>query len=389
MRSTVENDVKFLFGDQALENLMYELYIRGIKSPMFVCDDMARRLGYKRELFRAVDGNGCDIACIDQRVEDIASVQDVERIVRLYATNNCDCIIGMGRKGLVQAVKAAKILLRDGVSTMAHYDTHAVGEYPARNVPMFLIPTNLASGSECMDVARIYDTKQNKVYAFDTAYASTQVVVADRRMSDIIPPKAVASYGLCAFSMACAGCLYEPQVFVRPYAESALEILNRTLTPCIVHNADANLRTALMSAVILSGCGYGNLHKHLLTELSDILSDRYRINFNNVFAVLFRRYVQMHENDPLRMEQLLLSLIGEHEWAMCTPAGRAAKAAECIEAVFAQVCEKVDYMDHLSELGVERSDFAAIAEQVIAQHGDKADPEATYSFISQWLEASY
>ena len=55
MRNSVENDVKFLIGDTALENLMFELRLNGCKTPMLVCDDMANRLGYKRELFRAVD----------------------------------------------------------------------------------------------------------------------------------------------------------------------------------------------------------------------------------------------------------------------------------------------------------------------------------------------
>lgn len=389
MRNSVENDVKFLIGDTALENLMFELRLNGCKTPMLVCDDMANRLGYKRELFRAVDGSDCDLAYIDQKIADIATIDDVERIARAYVAGGCDCIIGLGRKAVVQTTKCAKVLLREGVSNLSHYDDCPIGKYPVRDVPLFLVPTNFASGSECSDTARVYDTKRNKIYSFDTSYASTQVVVVDKRMTDIVPPKAIASYGLCAFAMACAGYLYESQVFSKPYAEAAIELLNDTLIPCIVHNADRSKRTSMMAAVVLAGCGYGNLHKHLLTEMTDAISDRYRINYNNVFAILFRQYVRLHDNAPQLMSELLASLIGEHECAMCTRAGRPAKTLETIEQVYANVSEVVDYHERLSTMGVERSHFAALAQQVIATHGDKSDPEAAYSFLSQWLERCY
>lgn len=382
-------DVKFLAGDRSLENLVFELRLRGCKSPMLVCDDMCYRLGNKKELLRSFDGGNLDVACIDKKTGDLATRSDAERIVRRYLSAGCDSLIALGRKSAVQTAKCAKIMLCDGISDLGYYEDHGVGQYAVREVPLLVVPTNFGSGSECIDRARVYDVDRNKVYRFHTGFASTQVVAIDPRMTDIVPPKAIASFGLHALAMSVEAYLFSDTVFCRPYAESAIQLIADNLIESIVHNADKNYRTNLTVAMVLASCAYNALDCPLLSDLTDVISDRYRVNYSNIYSVLFRRYLGMHACDPERLSQILLPLAGTHEYAMCASAGRAAKAEEIIAQWYERVSEKVDYNDKLSELTVEKAHFAAIAEQTIALRGDCDDPEATYSFIVELLEKSF
>lgn len=388
-RAEYGSDVKFLAGERALENLVFELRLRGCKSPMLVCDDMCYRLGNKKELFKAFDGGNLDIACIDQKTGDLATSADVERIVRRYLAAGCDSMIALGRKSAVQTAKCAKIMLCDGISQLSYYDNNSAGQYGVRSVPLFIVPTNFGSGSECINRARVYDTRKNTVYQFLTPFASAQVIAIDPRMTDIVPPKAIASFGLHALAMAVEAYTVADTVFCRPYAESALQLIVDNLIKSIVHNADKNYRTNLLTAVVLASCAYDAVRRPLLSDVADVISDRYRINYANVYSILFRRYLQVHELDQGLLGNLLLSLAGPHEYAMCAQAGRAAKSLELIEQTYATVEEKVDYNAKLSDLKVEKAHFASIAEQVIALRSDLEDEETSYSFIVDLLERAF
>ena len=50
-----DNNIKFIIGEKSLENLAYEIRLEGCDKPMLVCDDMARRLGYKSILLKAFE----------------------------------------------------------------------------------------------------------------------------------------------------------------------------------------------------------------------------------------------------------------------------------------------------------------------------------------------
>ena len=76
-----DNNIKFLIGEKSLENLAYEIRLAGCDKPMLVCDDMARRLGYKSILLKAFDGTDTDINYIDHSIGDIATTNDCEKIV--------------------------------------------------------------------------------------------------------------------------------------------------------------------------------------------------------------------------------------------------------------------------------------------------------------------
>ena len=85
-----DNNIKFIIGEKSLENLAYEIRLEGCDKPMLVCDDMARRLGYKSILLKAFDGTDTDINYIDHSIGDIATTNDCERIVKEFIKSESD-----------------------------------------------------------------------------------------------------------------------------------------------------------------------------------------------------------------------------------------------------------------------------------------------------------
>ncbi|MEG1394515.1 MAG: iron-containing alcohol dehydrogenase [Clostridia bacterium] len=388
MINAISNNIQFLVGDKALCNLAYKINSFGCNRPMLICDDMTYRLGQKKILLHSFDATGLNIAVVDQLIGNIATVADVERILNLFVKNNCDCIITLGRRGAISAGKAVKIMLKDGVNKLDYYSSHKLGAYEVLDAPLFVVPINLAGAGEGLKSARVYQD-DSKVFQFETDSAESNVIVIDEVMTDTLPPKAVASYGLYAFACACEACAHcDDNIYFRPYAVTAINILRENLMPSILHNANVKFRTNLMSAVVFAEKAYSYLGSTLLSELSHIISDRYRANYCNVFSLLFARYITMHKYSQELLAELLLPLGGEKAYIECVEEARANRTIEFVEQVFAKVNETVDYQYGLSKFGVDKAHFTAIAEQAIG-YLDPDDEEARYTFIMELLEKSF
>ena len=388
---TVDNNIKFVVGERALENIAYEISTAGCMRPMLVCDDMSNRVGLKRTLLKAFDGSDMDIAYIDQKIGDIPTTEDVERIVRQYISTGCDCMVLLGKKAVISAGKASKILIRDGVSLIAQYDGKNISKFPVKDFPLFVVPTYLGSAIECSNKVRIYNPEANITYDFDSAYAQTSAVFMDARMTDTMPPKSIASFGMFALALAVEGYTKsQDKVFAKPYSMTALKILKDSLMPCIFHNAESRYRKEIMSAVVIAGCGYYLLDKGLLSVLTDVISDRYKANYANIFALLFREYIkQSNTYDEKLLGELApcFYTIDQYCSELCDDLPKAVRRA--IEGYYSRIEEYVEVTGKLRDFGVLKEDFPQIAEQAIQEADVTVDEEFSYAFIMSLLESVY
>lgn len=379
-----DNNIKFLIGEKSLENLAYEIRLAGCDKPMLVCDDMARRLGYKSILLKSFDGTDTDINYIDHTIGDIATTNDCERIVKEFIKSASDCLILLGKKAVMSAGKISKIMLCEGELSVAEYEGKDLSVSEVKKISMFVVPTNYASGIECSNKVRIYSPDFKTIYQFDSTYAQSDVVVCDSRMTDITPPKAVASYGLYALAMAVDGYVKSgDSLYTKPYALTAIEILKEHLIKGILKVADKEHRREIMSAVVIAGCGYYQLEKNFLAVLSDVISDRYKVNQANVMAILFRHYIRHASADDREVLSQLRVCFDEDEGE-----DDAQVVLDRIEKIYCEIDEAVNYNSCLGDFNISKSDFASIAEETIAAADVKSE-ELSYSFIINLLEESY
>ena len=388
MIKTFSNNTKFITGDRALEGLTFELQQNGVKKPLLICDDMSYRLGYLSELLRSFDSSDIRFSVIYKKVYDIPTVEVCEHLLKIYRANDCDGIVALGRGPVIECAKCIKIMLKDGMSFLSSYDNGQLSQYSIMRVPLFVVPTNLASGLEGSNSLRIYDVNNNKIYTFDTSFARSNIIVMDERMTDTMPPKQIVSYGCYALSMATMVFLEYPNEFVKPLATTALDLIRQNLFPCLLHNAKKNFRLNIMNAVVYAGIASDYVQNDIVRQLATYINDRYKCNFANAYMVLFRNYFKMREWDREKIEQLLLYLEGEDNFAMCNPVARYETALTSFEKVFDKIDDLVRFNSGLQTLGIEKSEFASIAEYVI-QNTQNPNEESTYRFLVELLERSF
>ena len=371
---TFSNTAKFLVGNRALDNLPYELKINNLKKPLIVSDDISFRLDNVDLVKRALRLNE-DIVepVVYRKIVNVATTEKCEDIARLYRKNSCDCIIAVGRKALVEAVKGSKILIVEDISFMNHYDNFAISNFVTKDVPLFIIPTNTASGFEVRNNVRIRDEKENKVYEFNTDYASTYEVIIDPDMTDTIPQKAIVTATLYALAMSIEVFASKDAVPIisTTYASTALELIKDNWEKSIFKNSNVEYRTNIMQAVVVAGAAFDMLKKTAIEIISDAISDRYKIDFRNIFAILFPHYLKKQQKGE-KFGYALASLIDNDEYCMYSKQVRSQKVLDHIDSLYEKMYSYVDYYSKLSDIQtIKRDDLEEIADSIIANYTSK------------------
>ncbi len=359
-----DNNVKLLVGDKAIYNLPYELAQLNCKRVLLLSDEISYRVGnwnYVKNIFKS---QNIEICATYRKIQDVATNKDCERIAINYKAGNCDCIIAVGKKAAIMAAKGAKILLTEDQNYISHYAIEGIDNFAVRNVPLIVVPTNLASGFEISNFVRISDLKNNKIYEFDTKYAESNIVVVDSVMTDTLPPKSIATYGLYALALSIECFAQEDSTLIsKIYADVAIKLVFEYLEKSILKNAEKVYRTKIMEAVVLAGAAYSMLRKQTLAVISDVISDRYHANYSNIFAILFRQYLKKQELSE-SFGYSLNSMISENDYALVERDKRSERAIFAIESLYDKVNEYVDFNSKLSDFNIPEEDLDDIAKTV-------------------------
>ena len=370
---TFDSTIKLLVGETVTSNLPYTLSLRNVEKVMIVCDEIAFRLGYVDMVKTAFQNTQINIAFVYKKVGDVPLDKDVEEIARHYRYYKCDAIIAVGRKAAIQAAKGAKVLIVEGVRYLSHFMSNSLTEFPTDNVCLVAVPTNFGSGFEALPLARIYDKIKNKVYEISSQYAATDILVLDTKMTDIIPPKAIATYGLFALALALE-CYTkdETPMIAKAYADAAIRLVYKYLVKSMFKNADMFYRQKIMEAVGYASCAYATLKKNnLLAPLADIISDRYLANYANIYAILFRKYIP-----TLKMGRAfgyaLNSMVDANDFALYVKEARVQKALAQIEDLYLKIEQCVDFNSKLSDFGIKEEDLQSILEEFQKDNDDES-----------------
>ncbi len=368
-----DDTMNLMVGERIVDSLPFVLAQKNCQKVMIVCDEPAYRLGYVDIVTHAFAYASIDVEYVYKNVGDVATVRDVEEIKKKYKHYKCDCIVAIGKKAAIMAAKGAKTLIVDGTNYVSHYVNDKLSDYQADNTILVTIPTNFGSGFEALPIARIYDKINNFVYEFTTHYSSTDIMVLDTAMTDIIPPKAIATFGLFALDMSLECFIKDDTPMIgKAYADAAIGIIFKYLTKCIFKNANREYRQKILEAVGFASCGYAMLEKNkLLSPLSDIISDKYLANYANIYTILFRQYIKSVDVERA-FGYSLNSMVEPNDYALYAKEARIQKTLAQIEGLYQKIENCVDYNSKLRDFGVTEEDLDEIAESFMINNDEES-----------------
>lgn len=388
---TFLSPTKLLGGSNALGNLPFELKEKGASRPLVVMDEYAQRLGYFREVKRAMkDG---DIPIVGYCAGVTGKPADCDAVAKKFKQLDCDCIVGLGGNGVMNVSKAAKLMLGQNAAAfdIFRYDTTIKRvRYGGMDVPLFLLPCGIPSGIESTTRVRIIDEGSNLIYNFDSRRSCATAVILDKRLTDIMPAKAIGAAGLRALSMGILGFVDNADnMIAQSYATSAIYAVMNTLMPAMMHNADAEYRLAIYAAIIEAGVAYYNVKGSIFRDIVTEVSMRTRAERVLVAEILFPHYYRTRMNDERIFKGVLMPIAGEDVYASTNFKARDKVALDRIIEFWDKVTELSDLPTKLSQIGTVQSDFPTIAQAVIARYRGEEPDVSNFTYITELLEKAF
>lgn len=385
-------DVKILCGDHALDNLPYELRERDCTRPLFISDERSYRLGFAKEVRRAMDNDTIEFGATYFRISEKATPKDCDDVVNLYKTHGCDGIIALGGENVVQCAKVAKLMILQGVGDFVYFNhkTDMDGEKISyRNLPLFILPSDIPCGIEASDRAMIFDEKNNLFYNFESVLTRASAVILDVRLTDIMPAKAMATAGLGALAMGMKGFVDNAaNPLALAYATGAIHTVINELLPAMRHNSDADYRISIYSSIIYAGIAYYGIKESLLRDMTNELAIKTSHSVLQILSIIFPTYYKEKMNGDRVFKSVLMPLVGEAVYAKSNSKSRDVVAFDTLKEFWARVVALADIPSRLQDTGIEQSDFVKLADAVINRYRG-SDPHNNFTTIVKLLEEAF
>lgn len=386
------NDVKILCGDHALDNLPFELRTKDCTRPLFISDERSYRLGFVKEVRRAMDNDIAGFGATYFRISEKASCKDCDDVVNLYRAHDCDGIIALGGDNVVQVAKVAKLMLLQGVGDFVYFNHKSdmdADKNPYDSLPLFILPSDIPSGIEASDRAYIFDEKNNFLYNFNSVMTRATAVFLDVRLTDIMPAKAMATAGLGALAMGIKGFVDNADnPIALAYATGAIHTLVNELLPAMRHNSNSDYRISIYSSIIYAGAAYYRIEESLLRDMTNELSIKTSLSHLQILSIIFPTYYKEKVNKDRVFKSVLMPIVGEEQYALTNSKSREIVAIDTLKEFWNKVISLAGIPSRLQETGVEQGDFVKLADAVINRYRG-TDPHNNFTTIVKLLEEAF
>lgn len=278
------NLVKIIAGEDALENIDFELEYFSITKPLILSDGMLVKLGTVDIVKKCIKSN------IDSKVySDIpvdSSMQEIKKIKDFYISNACDGILAIGGGSVIDTAKMVKLMISQGeddISNLKGAETIKRGNF----VPVIVVPTTSGTGAEMTSVAVIKDTLSDKKYEFISSELLPTVAVLDVRMTIGMPPRLTASTGIDALCHAIeAYSCNQKNPISDAFASVAIEKIYQNIVSATVDGKMKDARMEMSIASLIAGLSFSNSMVGLVHAIAHSLGGVARVSHGDAISLM-------------------------------------------------------------------------------------------------------
>jgi alcohol dehydrogenase YqhD (iron-dependent ADH family) len=223
----LDNPVKFIFGPGEVSKAGEEAKSLGKKALIITGKSSVKKTGTLDKVKKSLDAAGVKYV-IYSDITPNPKVLEIDAAGGLARKENCDIIIGLGGGSAMDAAKGASIVAGSGGSVWDYMSVGSKTVKPiGKAVPIIMIPTLPASGSEGNPAAVFTNTKTNEkagIYNPDKLFPKISIFDPDLTLT--IPPK--------------------------PTAEGVIDIIMHVLEEYLTGDTDCDLQDRITEGIILT-----------------------------------------------------------------------------------------------------------------------------------------
>lgn len=320
---------------------------------LLVTDPGIEQTGWPERIWRTLAGREIEALSFDD-VEPNPRVSTVDRLADWGREENVSLVVGMGGGSVLDAAKAAAMVIPNGGS-VADYEGR--NRYEKDPLPFIAVPTTCGTGSEVTWVSVLtHEERQAKISVKgETMFPSWAIV--DSELLRTLPGRLVAWTGADALTHAVEATTCRVANPVSDaLAATAISLLFRFLRRAAADiGGDSEAREAVMRASTLAGLAFGNADVAAVHCLSETLGGRYDVPHGLANAVLLAPVTRYN----LPACRAKLATLGE--------------SAEGVLQAIEDLVRDLEIPDFRS-LGIPEEDYPWIAERATQNGSNPSNP---------------
>lgn len=360
------NSVKICSGQNALENLGYELDFLGCHNPLILSDMGVTNAGLLKKITAIMQQSNIPNDNIFNEIPADSDIGVISTICSMYVNLGCDGIIALGGGSVIDTAKGVRLVLSqsnvDDILSLSGNEIIKKGKH----IPFVVLPTTCGTGSECTAVAVIKNHLSGVKMEFISSELLPDVAFVDTRLTETLPPRLIASSAmdaLCHCIEAYSG--VQKNYLSDSFATTAIRLIVKNL-PIVLKKPNDTARLELALASTLAGIAFSNSMVGIVHAIGHACGGEASIPHGNAMTILLPTC--MEYNLPECSEdysELLLYLAGPEIYASTPATKRAQKSIEFIKEFLESLNEMCGLPLRLSDYKVDTESFDAIAKKAL------------------------
>jgi alcohol dehydrogenase class IV len=360
---------RVVYGPGTVREVGFEAEKIGGTRALIVTDQVLRGVGMVDRVADGLSGSSVALVGIFDEVPPNSEVQVVERGAALARELGSDILIALGGGSVMDTAKGMNLLLSEGGSLL---DYEGAGLLSRPLGPMIAIPTTAGTGSEVTIAAIIKNDAQGLKLVFNSPYLMPDVALLDPELTLSLPPGLTAATGMDALTHAI-------EAYVSLYAEPisdalalhAIRMIAANLRQAVAHGDDLEARGSMLLAANMAGMAFSNALVGIVHAMAHACGGRFGLAHGLANSILLPYGMEFNLAEAAARYAGVAAALGIETSGLDDEA-----AARAGIAAVRQLSRDCGLPQRLSQVGVERSGFAQMAQDALGDASLIANPRA-------------
>ncbi|PYV36625.1 MAG: alcohol dehydrogenase [Acidobacteria bacterium] len=346
------------FGVGAVNRLGELVRELGGSRVLVVSDPGLLAAGHVEHACAMLKKSGLDFATFHDFGENPTSAM-AERGRLAASEHGVDFLVGLGGGSSMDCAKAINFLLTNG-GCMADYRGYGKAQKPL--LPMVAVPTTAGTGSETQSYALITEDGSHHKIACGDPKASFRAAILDPQLTVSLPPAATAATGFDAIGHAVESYVTTKRnSFSQFFSLEAWRLLDKNFRRVLERPEDLNARGGMLLGSCLAGVAIENSMLGAIHALANPLTETYGTTHGVAIAILLIPVVRWNRVVADELYEEFMTITERHSETR-------------LEDRLLSLLEHSRLPVRLSQIGVRREDFPALARRAAEQWTGSFNP---------------
>ena len=289
---------KIIFGCGEFKKIGKEARKIGEKALLVTGKKSMRRLGILNKVIKLLEEERVEVIIFD-KIEPNPRHSTVDEGGKLARKEKCDMIIGLGGGSAMDAAKAIAVVAKEKTSI---WEFAPIGGKSKREItqalPIILIPTIAATGSEADHITVITNSEKKEKIAFRSEHIFPKVSIVDPELTISVPPDITGDGGIdiiCHVLETYLSSKDSNTPLQDRFTEGIIKTVMENLPKAMSNGKDVHARANLSWASTLALSGFPNSGRpgfFALHAIEHPLSAHYDISHGKGLASLLPSYMK-------------------------------------------------------------------------------------------------